>query len=169
MIKRCTKIPEFGRYGIRSIRSGADTGRQRDTERHRTVHLPYCIYHQPLRYMTHSGLQNASGTPENGMCRYFIGNGTCPCILTGGRFGYGVVVRLHTDRDSLSGETHLPGPTVAVEKSRGFVRIRFPAAGGRRLRQPGRTFIGRSFSGPVFLHRISLPGWLRQSGRPGTV
>ena len=62
--------------------------------------------------------------------RYFIGNGTCPCILTGGRFGYGVVVRLHTDRDSLSGETHLPGPTVAVEKSRGFVRIRFPAAGG---------------------------------------
>ena len=75
----------------------------------------------------------------------------------------------NTDRDSLSGETHLPGPTVAVEKSRGFVRIRFPAAGGRRLRQPGRTFIGRSFSGPVFLHRISLPGWLRQSGRPGTV
>lgn len=155
------------RHPVHPFRSGYRTAKRYGKTPYGTssvLHIPsttpiYDTFRSPKR------IRNA----RNGMCRYFIGNGTCPCILTGGRFGYGVVVRLHTDRDSLSGETHLPGPTVAVEKSRGFVRIRFPAAGGRRLRQPGRTFIGRSFSGPVFLHRISLPGWLRQSGRPGTV
>ena len=169
MIKRCAKIPEFGRYGIRPIRSGADTGGRGDAERHRTEHLPYRKDHRLFRHATHAGLRNASGTPENGMCRYFIGNGTCPASFR--RAVSGMWPRYGRIRhgDSLSGETHLSGQTVAFEKSRGFVRVRFAAAGQRRLRQPGRTFIGRSSSGPVFSHRISPPGWLRQYGRPGTV